>query len=173
MCLKKVMYDQLQKEKSRYRIKSMDIKHGELDRTLKHDEDTILRVESFESRLKELFEQYSNDVLKRYRDILTLQDEKYKRNPIHYAAMAKGTNSLKTLEAILDIDIDTVAGFNVFYDMFTQVQVFELPEETFDPRRSANVLKEFQKLMVPKVYNEIVRDFNYKVQYLLKEVLNQ
>lgn len=66
-----------------------------------------------------LFEQYVYDVLKRYRDILTLQDEKYKRNPIHYAAMAKGTNSLKTLEAMLDIDIDSVAGFNVFYDQFT------------------------------------------------------
>lgn len=63
-----------------------------------------------------LFEQYVYDVLKRYRDILTLQDGKYKRNPIHYAAMAKGTNSLKTLEAMLDIDIDSVAGFNVFYD---------------------------------------------------------
>lgn len=81
-----------------------------------------------------------NDVLKRYRDILTLQDEKYKRNPIHYAAMAKGTNSLKTLEAILNIDIDEVPGFKQFYEMFNQVQSFELPEETFDPRRSDNVL---------------------------------
>lgn len=43
---------------------------------------------------------------------MTLQDEKFKRNPIHYAAMAKGTNSLKTLEAILDIDIDKVPGFD-------------------------------------------------------------
>lgn len=59
-----------------------------------------------------MFEQYVYDVLKRYRDILTCQDEKFKRNPIHYAAMAKGTNSLKTLEAILDIDIDRVPGFD-------------------------------------------------------------
>lgn len=34
MCLKKVMYDQLGKEKSRYRMKTMDIKQGELDRTI-------------------------------------------------------------------------------------------------------------------------------------------
>lgn len=63
-------------------------------------------------RLVGLLEQYVCDVIKRYRDILTLQDEKYKRNPIHYAAMAKGTNSLRTLEAILDVDIDNVPGFS-------------------------------------------------------------
>jgi hypothetical protein len=94
-----------------------------------------------------------SDVYKRYRDILTLQDEKYQRNPIHYAAMAKGTNSLKTLEAILDIDIDKVPGFNSFFDLFTQLQGFELPEETFDPRRSANVLSEFKQLMRPDEFN--------------------
>ena len=33
--------------------------------------------------------------------------------------MAKGTNSLKTLEAILDIDIDRVPGFPAFYELFT------------------------------------------------------
>jgi ankyrin repeat protein len=43
MCLKKVMYDQLGKEKSRYRMKTMDIKQGELDRTIQHDAETIRR----------------------------------------------------------------------------------------------------------------------------------
>lgn len=43
MCLKKVMYDQLCKEKSKYRMKSMDIKLGELDKTIQHDADTIRR----------------------------------------------------------------------------------------------------------------------------------
>ena len=119
--MKKVMYDQLQKEKCRYRMKTMDIKNGELDHTIQHDADTIRRHQEFELRLITLFEQYKEDVLKRYRDILTLQDEKFSRNPIHYAAMAKGTNSLKTLEAILDIDIDKVPGFNSFFDLFTQL----------------------------------------------------
>ena len=144
MCLKKVMYDQLCKEKSRYRMKTMDIKNGELDRTIQHDADTIRRHQEFELRLVGLLEQYVFDVLKRYRDILTLQDEKHRRNPIHYGAMAKGTNSLKTLEAILDIDVDHVPGFDSFYDLFTQLQCFEMAEETFDPRRSANVLSEFK-----------------------------
>jgi len=65
-----------------------------------------------------LLEQYVVDSLKRYRDILTLQDEKYRRNPIHYAAMSKFTNSVKTLEAILTIDIDVVPGFSQFSELF-------------------------------------------------------
>lgn len=41
-----------------------------------------------------------------------------KRNPIHYAAMSKFTNSFKTLEAILDIDIDYVPGFDSFNELY-------------------------------------------------------
>lgn len=86
--------------------------------------------------------------------------------------MAKGTNSLKTLEAILDIDIDRVPGFNSFFDLFTQLQGFELAEETFDPRRSANVLNEFKQLMRPNEFNFICKEFKHKAKLLLKEVLN-
>lgn len=120
-----------------------------------------------------LLEQYSSDVLKRYRDILTFQDEKYRRNPIHYAAMAKGTNSLKTIEAMLDIDIDRVPGFDSFFSLFRDLQGFEMPEETFDPRRSASVLAEFKQLMRPAEFNSICSEFRQKVKMLLKEVLNQ
>ncbi len=56
ICLKKVMYDQLGKEKSRYRMKTMDIKHGELDRTIQHDADTIRRHQEFELGLVGLLE---------------------------------------------------------------------------------------------------------------------
>jgi len=153
-------------------MKAMDIKNGELDHTIQHDADTIRRHQEFELRLVTLLEQYSSDVLKRYRDILTFQDEKYRRNPIHYAAMAKGTNSLKTVEAMLDIDIDRVPGFDSFFSLFRDLQGFELPEETFDPRRSASVLAEFKQLMRPAEFNSICSEFRQKVKMLLKEVLN-
>ena len=92
-------------------MKAMDIKQGELDHTVQHDADTIRRHQEFDLRLVGLLEQYVVDIMKRYRDILAMQDEKHRRNPIHYAAMSKFTGSIKTLEAILDIDIDTVPGF--------------------------------------------------------------
>ena len=71
MCLKKVMYDQLQKEKSRFRMKTMDIKQGELVKTVQHDADTIKRHREFDLRLVSLFEQYACDIIARYREILT------------------------------------------------------------------------------------------------------
>ena len=51
MFLKKVMYDQLSKEKSRFRMKTMEIKHGELLKTVSHDADTIKRHREFDLRL--------------------------------------------------------------------------------------------------------------------------
>jgi len=50
----------------------MDVKNGELDPTIQHDADTIKRHQEFEMRLIALLNQYIEDVLKRYRDILTL-----------------------------------------------------------------------------------------------------
>ena len=114
------MYDQLGKEKVHYRMKTMDIKNGELDHTIQHDADTICRHKKFEIRLSQLLEKYSCDIIARYREILTKKDE-FDRNPIHYAAMAKGNNSLKTVEAFLDIDMDHVPGFDQFYSLFTDV----------------------------------------------------
>lgn len=83
-------------------------------------------------------------MLIRTRELLTKQDEKYMRNPIHYAAMSKFTNSFKTLEAILDLQFDKVPGFETFNKLFTCLQQFEMPEETFDARRCASVLDDFK-----------------------------
>ena len=121
MCLKKVMYDQLQKEKNRFRMKTMDIKQGELVKTVSHDADTIKRHNQFNLRLVSLFEQYAVDIISRYREILTRQDLNMRRNPIHYGAMNKFTKCNKTLEALLDIDIDHVEGFDQFLTLFFQL----------------------------------------------------
>ena len=112
-------------------------------------------------------------MLNRYREILTHQDSRAKRNPIHYAAMSKFTNSFKTLEAILDIDFDIVPGYKAFADLYMQLQGFEAADETFDPRRCHSVLQEFKRLMRPQDFNMAVRDFKRQVDNLLKEVLNQ
>lgn len=167
------MYDQLQKEKSRFRMKTMDIKQGELTKTVSHDADTIKRHREFDLRLQSLFEQYATDILARYREILTQQDNVLRRNPIHFAAMNKFTKSQRTLEAILDIDIDKCPGFEQFLHLFFQLQGFEQSEECFDPRKSNDILKEFKQLMNPKDFNQICHEFKAQAKLLLKEVLNQ
>ena len=173
MCLKKVMYDQLQKEKSRFRMKTMDIKQGELVKTVQHDADTIKRHREFDLRLISLFEQYSCDIIARYREILTQQDSVCRRNPVHYVAMNRYTKCHKTVEALLNIDIDFVEGFDQFLSLFMQIQNFENAEDMYDPRRSVHILQEFKQLISPREYNQVVRDFKAQAKLLLKEVLNQ
>lgn len=52
-------------------MKTMDIKQGELVKTVQHDADTIKRHREFDLRLVSLFEQYACDIISRYREILT------------------------------------------------------------------------------------------------------
>ena len=87
--------------------------------------------------------------------------------------MNKFTKCNKTLEALLEIDIDHAPGFDNFLKLFFQLQGLESTEESFDPRRSNNILKEFKELINPSDYNSVVRDFKSQAKLLLKEVLNQ
>lgn len=100
--LKKTLYDQLIADKNKYRFKNMDIKHGHLSSQIFHDSDSIKRHEEFNQRVFNLFQKYSEDIIDRYRKMLTVQD-KYRRNPIHYSAMSKQTKCFKTAQALLDI----------------------------------------------------------------------
>ena len=60
---------------------------------------------------------------------------------------------------MLDIDIDRVPGWNNFLELNSQLRLLGASEEGFDPRRSAEILKEFENLVSPKDYNAVVRDF--------------
>lgn len=86
--------------------------------------------------------------------------------------MNKFTKCHKTLEALLKIDIDVVEGFDQFLQLFMQIQNFENAEDTYDPRRSVNILHEFKQLISPRDYDQVVRDFKSQAKLLLKEVLN-
>lgn len=171
--MKKNLFDQLYREKQRYRFKNMDIKHGKLVSTVFHDADTIKRHEEFNIRVQNLFEQYARDLINRYRAILCQQDY-YRRNPVHYAAMSKYTKCFKCMEALLSIDIDSVEGYDQFLSLFFELQLLEVQEERkFDPRKYVGILAEFKHLMSPAEYNSVLKDFKFQVKLLLKEVLDK
>lgn len=65
--LKKTLFDQLLREKNKYRLKNMDIDHGHLSNQIFHDADSVKRHEEFNIRVFNLFEQYSKDIVDRYR----------------------------------------------------------------------------------------------------------
>jgi hypothetical protein len=54
--LKKILFDQLLREKNRYRFKNMDIKHGHLASAVFHDAETVKRHEDFNIRVYNLFD---------------------------------------------------------------------------------------------------------------------
>ena len=74
---------------------------------------------------------------------------------------------------MLKIDLDAVPGFDQFLSLFMQVQVFEAVDDTYDPRRSVQILDDFKNLISPRDYDQVVRDFRAQAKLLLKEVLNQ
>ena len=65
--LKKTLFDQLLSEKNKYRFKNMDIRHGPLASSVFHDADTTKRHEDFNIRVYNLFSQYAQDIVDRYR----------------------------------------------------------------------------------------------------------
>ena len=115
--LKKTLFDQLYREKQRYKFKSMDIKHGQLVSTVFHDADTVRRHEEFNIRVQDMLEKYARDLINRLREILCQQDI-HRRNPIHYSSMQKYTKCFKCTEALLNIDIDSVEGYDDFLSLF-------------------------------------------------------
>jgi hypothetical protein len=152
----------------------MDIKHGHLVSTVFHDADTVKRHEEFNIRIQSLFEQYARDLLMRLRQVLTQQDQPFRRNPIHYGAMSKYTKCFKTIEALLNIDMEEdPENYDEFLKLFFELQLLETSEERkFDPRKYHNILSEFKHLMSPMEYGAIVKDFKTQIKYLLKEVLD-
>ena len=76
------------------------------------------------------------------------------RNPIHYAAMSKFTKCFKCIEALLNIDIDKVEGYDQFLHLYFELQLLETSDERkFDPRKYNGILAEFKHLMSPREYN--------------------
>lgn len=87
--------------------------------------------------------------------------------------MSKFTKSCKTLEVLLDIDIDKVPFTNEFVALFFQLQELEGKEDSsFDPRKYKDVLSEFKHLLSEADYKRIIKEFNHQAKLLLKEVLN-
>ena len=93
------------------------------------------------------------------------------RNPIHYGAMSKYTKCYKTLEAMLNLDLEQAPDNALFLGDYFKIQELE-GTSNFDPRMYKNVLKEFKHLLDPLNYSKVVESFKHSKQLLLREVLN-
>ena len=173
VCLKKVIADELTSIKKRFGFKNLDIKHGHLVSTCYHDADTVRRHSDFNMRANALFERYANSIIERYRQILIQQDQNG-RGPLHYAAMSKFTKSYRCVQGLLDIDVSGEPDYEYFLRNYFEIGALDSPDGTtpFDPRKSSLLIKEFEHLLEPREYNNIIKDFKIRIRALTKEALN-
>lgn len=136
MCLRKVIFDELQALKLKYKFKNLDIKQGHLVSTVYHDEDTKKRHFDCNIRMTKTFEKYAHHIIERYREILLSQD-RHMRNPLHYGAMSRFTQCFKSLKALLDIKIDFAPEYPFFEHLYFEIAALDRPDKTtpIDPRK--------------------------------------
>ena len=128
----------------------------------------------FNMRAVSLFEKYTEFIKARYAEILTSQD-KYLRNPLHYAAMSKFTACSRCLIALLNIKIDEEPEYKVFEKLYFEIAGLDSADQTpsWDPRKSSMLLQEFEHLLDKRDFAIVKRNFNQGVKMLIKEALNQ
>jgi len=76
--------------------------------------------------------------------------------------MSKFTQCYKCIRALLTIGIDDEPEYDYFLKLYFDIIVLDKHQDSkiaFDPRKSHNLLKEFEHLLDPKEFDSIHKDF--------------
>jgi len=88
--------------------------------------------------------------------------------------MSKYTNCYRTVQGLLDIDISTEPDYERFLRNYFEIGSLDNPEgrTPFDPRKSSLLIKDFEHMLEPTEFSNIVKDFKIRIRSLSKEALN-
>lgn len=105
---------------------------------------------------------------------MLLQRDIHGRNPLHYCAMSKFTKCYKALCLLVDIQIDSAPHYDEFLKMYFEIGGLDDPEQrpAFDPRKTHDLLREFEHLLLPREFSQIKKNFKAQVAELLKQALD-
>jgi ankyrin repeat protein len=88
--------------------------------------------------------------------------------------MSKFTKCYKALCLLVDIQIDSAPHYDEFLKMYFEIGGLDDPEQrpAFDPRKTHDLLREFEHLLLPREFSQIKKNFKAQVAELLKQALD-
>ena len=88
--------------------------------------------------------------------------------------MSKYTNCYRCVTGLLEIDINSEPNYENFLAKYFEIGALDSPDgrSPFDPRKSSMVTKDFEHLLEPSEYNNILKDFKIRIRRLVKDALN-
>jgi hypothetical protein len=83
--------------------------------------------------------------------------------------MSKFTKCFKTLSLLLDIKIGNEPEYDAFLKMYFEIAGLDDPDmkPAFDPRKTNNLISEFEHLLLPKEFKTIQKNFRAQVDLLV------
>lgn len=88
--------------------------------------------------------------------------------------MSKYTKCYRCLTALLQIDINEEPDYERFLRNYFEIASLDSADgrAPFDPRKSSLVIKDFEHLLEPVEFNNIIKDFKIRIRSVIKEALN-
>ena len=89
--------------------------------------------------------------------------------------MSKFTKSYRCVQGLLEIDENSEPDYDQFLRNYFEIGSLDSPDgrTPFDPRKSSLLIKDFEHLLEPREFNNIVKDFKLRIRALMKEALIQ
>ena len=88
--------------------------------------------------------------------------------------MSKFTNCYRCVIALLEINVYQEPDYDAFLRNYFEIGALDRPDgrAPFDPRKSSTLIKEFEHLLEPQEFKNIIKDFTNRIKRLVKEALN-
>lgn len=87
--------------------------------------------------------------------------------------MSQYTKCYRTVQAFLNFDMEFAPAHDEFLKLYFEIAGLDSPDlkPRFDPRKTADILADFENLMLPKAFKSLKKSFTTKMQALCKEAM--